>query len=203
MPPTPRATIAPRRRRRTGHRSVPTNHPRPPMAGSRATPHLLRKPPQRRLRRTSEPNAVQPAAAGSNADAGAVSKPVKPGSAKTGIVKAAVKDAASDIVTATDSNHISRSRCVSAGRRRDERNTGRGGRRDCGPRRSDGYRCRAGIAGQHNGTAGDCRGGDCHQHVDCRGVETGHSGGTRRGRSAKARLGTGDTRQPRHQKRRR
>ena len=45
-------------------------------------------------------------------------------------------------------NHISRSCCVSAGRRRDERNTGRGGRRDCGPRRSDGYRCRAGIAGQ-------------------------------------------------------
>jgi flagellar hook-length control protein FliK len=50
----------------------------------------------------NEPNAVQPAAAGSNVDAGVVSKPVKPGSAKPGIVKAAVKDAASDIVTATD-----------------------------------------------------------------------------------------------------
>ncbi|HEV7407824.1 MAG TPA: flagellar hook-length control protein FliK [Bradyrhizobium sp.] len=49
-----------------------------------------------------EPNAAQPACAGSNADAGAVSKPVKPGAAKTGIVKAAVKDAASDIVAATD-----------------------------------------------------------------------------------------------------
>jgi flagellar hook-length control protein FliK len=43
---------------------------------------------------------VQPVAAGANADA--VSKPVKSGLAKTGIVKAAVKDAASDIVT-TDS----------------------------------------------------------------------------------------------------
>jgi flagellar hook-length control protein FliK len=49
-----------------------------------------------------EPNAAQPAATGSNADAGAASKPVKPESAKTGIVKAAIKDAASDIVTATD-----------------------------------------------------------------------------------------------------
>ena len=48
-----------------------------------------------------ESNAVQPAAAGS--DAAAISKPAKPGSAKTGIVKAAVKDAAPDIVTATDS----------------------------------------------------------------------------------------------------
>jgi len=44
---------------------------------------------------------VQPAA-GPNADADAVSKPAKPGSAKTGIVKTAAKDAASDIVTATD-----------------------------------------------------------------------------------------------------
>jgi flagellar hook-length control protein FliK len=50
-----------------------------------------------------EPNAVQPAAPGSNVDAGAVSKPVKPESARTGVVKAAIKDAASDIVTATDS----------------------------------------------------------------------------------------------------
>jgi flagellar hook-length control protein FliK len=46
---------------------------------------------------------VQPAAAGANADAGAVSKPVKPPE-KTGIVKAAAKEAASAIVTATDSS---------------------------------------------------------------------------------------------------
>jgi flagellar hook-length control protein FliK len=50
-----------------------------------------------------EPNAVQPAATGSSVDAGAVSKPIKPGATKTGIVKTATKDAALDIVTATDS----------------------------------------------------------------------------------------------------
>jgi hypothetical protein len=49
-----------------------------------------------------EPSAAQPAATGSNAEASAVSKPAKPEPAKTGIVKAAVKDAASDIVAATD-----------------------------------------------------------------------------------------------------
>jgi hypothetical protein len=47
------------------------------------------------------PDAVQSAAA-SNPDTGAVSKPA-PGSAKTGIAKAAVKEAASDVVPAADS----------------------------------------------------------------------------------------------------
>jgi flagellar hook-length control protein FliK len=69
--------------------------PRDPASSSKAA---AKTPSQ-----DEEPNAAQPASAGSNADAGAVSKPIKPGAAKTGIVKAAVKDAASDIVTATDS----------------------------------------------------------------------------------------------------
>ncbi|MEA2888408.1 MAG: flagellar hook-length control protein FliK [Bradyrhizobium sp.] len=47
------------------------------------------------------PSAAQPAATG--AEAGAISKPAKPELAKTGIVKTAVKDAASDIVATTDS----------------------------------------------------------------------------------------------------
>jgi flagellar hook-length control protein FliK len=50
-----------------------------------------------------ELNPVQATTAASNDEAGAISKPAKPGPAKTGIVKAADKDAASDIVTATDS----------------------------------------------------------------------------------------------------
>jgi flagellar hook-length control protein FliK len=48
----------------------------------------------------AEPNAAQPVAAGSSSDV--ASKPAKPGPAKSGIVKTAVKDAASDLVSATD-----------------------------------------------------------------------------------------------------
>jgi flagellar hook-length control protein FliK len=50
----------------------------------------------------SEPSAAQPAATASNADAGAVSKQAKPELAKTGVVKAALKDAVLDIAATTD-----------------------------------------------------------------------------------------------------
>jgi flagellar hook-length control protein FliK len=69
---------------------------RPPRDAASSSKAAAKAPSQ-----DEEPDAGQPAAA-SNADAGAVSKPVKPGLAKTGIVKAAVKDAASDIVTVPD-----------------------------------------------------------------------------------------------------
>ena len=102
MPPTPRATIAradaPDRPSQRPDEPSTTSDSRQPRDAASSSKTAAKAPSQ-----DDEPNAVQPVAAGSNADAGAVSKPVKPGSAKTGIVKAAVKDAASDIVTATDS----------------------------------------------------------------------------------------------------
>jgi hypothetical protein len=76
-----------------------TSDGRPPRDAAFSSKTAAKTPSQ-----DGEPNAVQPVAPGSNAAAGAVSKPEKDGLAKIGIVTAAIKDTASDIVTATDSS---------------------------------------------------------------------------------------------------
>ena len=50
----------------------------------------------------AQPGAGQTVAADGSADAGTAAKPAKPGVAKSGIVKTAVKDAASDIIASPD-----------------------------------------------------------------------------------------------------
>ena len=85
---------------RPGEPSTTSDGRQPRDAASSSKAAAKTPSPEKTPLQDQEP--VQPAAAGSNADAGAVSKPAKPGSAKTGVVKAAVKNAASDIVTATD-----------------------------------------------------------------------------------------------------